>query len=246
MGLVLGMLGGGGGILTVPILVGFFAMTPTIATGNSLLVVGLSSAVGAAQGLWQRQVDVRSSLLIAIPSMAGAYSSRAYLVTAIPEHIGPMRRDQLLLGLFAILMVVVGIRMLRPPSSAESADPKVAHWTTITLVGLLIGLVSGLLGAGGGFLILPALAVLLGMDIKRAIPTSLLVITIQSLGGFVGELHRPIEWELLGRISGVAVGGLLLGLTVRSRVPKRQLQIAFAVLVFAVAAWMATRIFGII
>lgn len=257
MGLVLGAIGGGGGILTVPILVGLFGMAATQATGSSLFVVGAASAAGAAVGIARRESDVKSALALAAPSAVGAFTARAFVVPQIPTVVLGISRDKLLLWAFAILMVVVGVKMLQgavsagaPDKKAEGAGPQEdaaaskqappagpSAWA-VAGIGLAIGLVSGVLGAGGGFLIVPALTLLLGIDLKRAIPTSLLVIAVQSLIGFAGELGRPIPWAILITTVCVALAGLAAGLAVREKAPKKALQAAFAVLVFAVAAWM--------
>jgi uncharacterized membrane protein YfcA len=240
MGWILGVIGGGGGILTVPILVGLFGMTATAASGSSLFVVGIASSVGAAQGLIRKESEWRTALALAIPSMIGALSARLWLVPSIPSTLLGFPRDEWFLVIFAVLMVIIGIRMLRPtmPDQRENTHPlKVAG------LGLAIGLISGVLGAGGGFLILPVLVALLKVPITRAVPTSLLVISLQSLVGFAGELSRPVDWRLLGSIAGVAILGLVIGLAVRKFVPKQGLTVGFAVLVFLVAGWMVAKVF---
>lgn len=238
MGFVLGAIGGGGGILTVPILVGFFGMKATEATGASLLVVALTSAVGAAQGIRLREVDLRAAFSLGIPSAIGSFCARQFLLPAIPLVIAGIDRNRLLLVGFACLMVVVAIRMAVPKKEVE---PKVRPTLLIVLVGVSIGLVSGTFGAGGGFLVLPALTLLLGTDIKLAIPTSLTVITIQSLFGFMGELGKPVQWGVLLAVAGTAIVGLIGGMLVRGKVSGRSLQLAFSVIVLLVAAWIFVR-----
>ena len=242
MGFVLGLLGGGGGILTVPILVGFFGLTATQATGSSLFVVGLTGLFGSIQGLIKKQVEISSALLLAIPSMIGAIIARKYLVPGIPSDIFGLTKDQVLLTAFAILMIVVGIKMLK--KKVNGPEPK--HNPALVIAcGLAIGLLSGTLGAGGGFLILPVLTLLLSIDLEKAIPTSLTVICIQSLGGFfIGELGKPIQWSLLLGVAAVALIGLVIGFLLREKSPKKTLQIAFAYLVFVIAAWMIFRSFA--
>lgn len=239
MGLVLGMLGGGGGILTVPILVGFFGMEAKEATGASLLVVGTVSLVGAIQGIVKGTADLKSGILLAIPASVGALLARAVLVPNIPGVVFGVDSDRVLLGAFALLMLTVATRMIIPQPEAE---PKERGLALVVAVGFVVGLLSGTLGAGGGFLILPALTLLLGVEMKRAVATSLVVITIQSLIGFTGELTRPQPWGLLGSVILVALLGLVAGLLVRERVPRRTLQIGFAVLVTSVAVWMLLKI----
>ena len=239
MGLVLGLLGGGGGILTVPILVGFFGLSATAATGSSLFVVGLTSLVGAVQGVLKRQCELRSGAFMAVPAMIGAFASRAFLVPSLPAKILGWPKDDVLLGAFAVLMVIVGFRMLKPaPAAQEPKDQPVL----VMVYGLLIGLLSGTLGAGGGFLILPVLTLLVGVEMQKAIPTSLMVISVQSLVGFVGELRKPIDWGLLVPIVGVALVGMVAGMLVRERLPRETLRLGFAFMVFAVAIWMFSKI----
>lgn len=239
MGFVLGLLGGGGGILTVPILVGFFGLPISSATGISLFIVGLISSIGAIQGVFRKQIEIVSALLLALPSMIGALVSRRFLVPAIPNQIGRFEKDHVLLGAFAILMVIVGVRMLI--NSKETLEAK-RNPPLVVIFGLIIGLLSGTLGAGGGFLILPVLTLFLGISLEKAIPTSLMVICIQSLGGFLGEVGKPINWTLLLSVAGVALLGMAFGLLLRNRTPRQTLQVAFAYMVLAVATWMFIKI----
>jgi uncharacterized membrane protein YfcA len=240
MGWILGVVGGGGGILTVPILVGLFGQSATTASGSSLFVVGVASSVGAVQGLVRKESEWQTALQLAIPSMIGALSARLWVVPNLPALILGQPKDKWFLLVFAAMMIVIGVRMLRPtmPESQDDTPPlKVAG------LGLAIGLVSGVLGAGGGFLILPVLVALLKVPVGRAVPTSLLVISLQSLVGFAGELSRPVDWRLLGSITGVAILGLVVGLLVRQSIPKRALTVGFACLVFGVAGWMVSKVF---
>lgn len=239
MGVLLGLLGGGGGILTVPILVGFFGLPATQATGASLFVVGVASIVGGAQGALKREVDFRAAGLIAVPSSIGAFAARKLLVPNLPGTILGLSKDNFLLLLFAILMVVVGWRMIR---SSESKAQRESPALLTAALGLAIGVVAGTLGAGGGFLIVPALTLLLGVDIKRAIPTSLTVIALQSLIGFAGELGKPISWDVLMPVLGVAIVGMLVGMPLRDHAPKQHLKASFAVLIFVVAVWMVVKV----
>jgi len=240
MGVILGLLGGGGGILTVPIMVGLFGQAPITATGMSLGVVGTVSLVGAIQGLARREADFVAGIALALPAMVGALVARAVLVPLIPAQVGHFNGEDLLLPVFAALLVVVGLRMVSGAAEQVAARKSAV---VIGLVGFLIGLVSGLLGAGGGFLIVPALNLLVGIELKRAIPTSLVVIALQSLAGFAGELHRPTDWKLLVMMIGVAMAGMVGGVLLRKRVATERLKTTFAVLLFAVAIWMGADFF---
>ncbi len=241
MGFVLGLVGGGGGILTVPILVTFFGLGATVATGGSLFVVGVTSGVAAVHGLIHRQSEVKAALLLAIPSMFAAFTARKLVVPAIPDPVLGIPKDDLLLGSFALLMIVVAMAMFRrkdAPSVKTTIQPA---W--VVLISLGIGLLSGTLGAGGGFLILPVLILVLGVEPQRAIATSLLVITIQSFGGLVGELGQPRPWSQLAWIALVAVGGMVPGAMLRAKLPGGHLQRAFAWLVLGVAFFLLSKLF---
>ncbi len=239
MGFVLGLLGGGGGILTVPILVGLFGLNATLATGASLFVVGSTALFGAGQGIFKKTCDVSAALTLAMPSALAAMSARRWLVPAIPDFILGIHRDDLLLGMFAVLMVVVAIKMLRTTAPPE---PRARNFVVLVVLGLLIGVVSGTLGAGGGFLIVPVLTIYLGVEMSRAVPTSLLVIAIQSLVGFTGEIGKPIPYELLLQITGVALLGLGLGVFARGYIEAPKLRTSFAILILLVAGLMVAKI----
>jgi uncharacterized membrane protein YfcA len=150
-----------------------------------------------------------------------------------------LSKDNFLLLLFSMLMVVVGWRMIRASDSkAQRESPALLT----AGLGLAIGVVAGTLGAGGGFLIVPALTLLLGVDIKRAIPTSLTVIALQSLIGFAGELGKTISWDVLMPVLGVAIFGMLVGMPLRDHAPKQHLKTGFATLIFVVAVWMVVKV----
>ena len=240
MGLVLGALGGGGGVLTVPIFVYLFGQPPEVATGSSLFVVGAASLFGAVATVRKKEADLVAALTIAIPSSIGTFLSRSFMVPAIPQQMLGIDRGRWLMGAFAVIMVVVGARMLVPAKEHESAEAK--PLVLSATIGLAIGIVSGTLGAGGGFLIVPALNLLLGVDLKRAISTSLVVITCQSLVGFSGELRHSIDWPVLLGVAAAAVIGMFIGIALRDRTPRETLQRAFALMVLAMAVWVMSQV----
>lgn len=242
MGLVLGALGGGGGVLTVPIFVYLFAQPPEVATGNSLFVVGTASLFGAISSIRKKEADLVAAVTIAIPSSIGTFLSRSVLVPAIPDYMFGIERGRWLLGAFAVIMLIVGGRMLAPPQEGAQASTKPKYVTAA--IGLVIGVVSGTLGAGGGFLIVPALNLLLGVDLKRAISTSLIVISCQSLVGFSGELRNAVNWSLLGWVTLAAIIGMFVGIALRDRAPKQTLQRTFAYMVLAMSLWVIIKIFS--
>lgn len=240
MGLVLGALGGGGGVLTVPIFVYLFSQPPEVATGSSLFVVGAASLFGAASTIYKREADLTAAISIAIPSSIGTFLSRSFLVPAIPAQMLGIDRGRWLMGAFAVIMLIVGSRMLAPAKETSAAPAK--SWLLTGGIGLAIGIISGTLGAGGGFLIVPALNLMLGVDLKRAISTSLVVITCQSLVGFAGELRHAIDWPTLLTVTLAAIIGMFIGIALRDRAPKQALQRVFAFMVLAMAIWVISQI----
>jgi uncharacterized membrane protein YfcA len=241
MGVLLGLLGGGGGILTVPILVSGFGFTPETATGASLFVVGTASIVGAAQGLRTGQVQIKRALALAISSMIGAFLSRAVLMPLIPARIGSLTRGDVLMIALGTIMLLVAYRMLQktPESDSESVSVPI-----VVATGFGIGILSGTLGAGGGFLLVPAMTLLMGLTLKEAVPTSLAVIALQSLAGFAGELSKPIAWNILLPITGISLLGMIIGVFLRPKIAEAPLKKAFAGLIVIVAIYLFVKVFA--
>ncbi len=204
VGISLGLLGGGGSILTVPLLAYVAGMDAKPAIATSLLVVGVTSAIGAITHARAHRVRWRVAALFGVAAMAGAYAG-GRLARFIPGTV--------LLVAFAVIMIAAGMAMLRGrkntnPTDAEQPLPL----GKITLLGVAVGLISGLVGAGGGFLLVPALALLAGLPMPAAVATSLVVISMQSLAGFAGHLATEhIDWRLAALVIAAAVLGALLG-----------------------------------
>lgn len=209
MGVVLGVIGGGGSILTVPILVYLMGVPADVATGYSLLIVGATAAFGALRYFREGQVDVRASILFAVPSIIAVYLSRAYLMPAIPETITTnpviVTKNTAIMVLFAVLMLASAVMMLRKaytqqpvasPSDHGVTEKGRAYVAIILLEGAIVGGITGILGAGGGFLIIPALVLFLGMPMKNAVGASLFIIALKSLLGFVGDLQAGITLDV--------------------------------------------------
>ncbi len=218
IGLSLGLIGGGGSILTIPVLVYFFRISPPLATSYSLFVVGFTSMIGAYNSYRQRQVHVSAVLLFGFSSILTVLFTRLYLMPAIPETIltvagFTLTRAMLTMVLLAVLMIAAAVFMIRPQQlTAEQSSSGPYQWVRLFLYGMGLGLVTGLLGAGGGFLLIPALIMVVRLPMKKAVGTSLLIITLNSLIGFAGDFGQyPIDWPLLFRISLLAAAGIFLG-----------------------------------
>ncbi len=217
IGFVLGLLGGGGSILSIPILVYLFQVDVVVAAAYSLFIVGVTSFVGAIPKYKDHLVNVRMGFLFGIPSVISIFITRKWIVPAIPEiliqtDLFILTKRSFLLGLFAILMISASISMIRGKTIEPQQDDYQLKTFLVALEGTLIGLLTGLIGAGGGFLIIPALVFLTGLKFKTAVGTSLFIIAINSLAGFLGDLlNYNIHWQLLLTLSSLAILGILIG-----------------------------------
>ena len=209
MGLVLGIIGGGGSILTVPILVYLMGVEADVATGYSLLIVGATAAFGAIRYFKQGLVDVKAAIIFAVPSIIAVYLSRAYLMPALPDsfELGSitLTKNMAIMVLFAMLMLTSALMMLKKaylssktPEQQQLDQPaKAPNVPLIALEGAVVGVITGILGAGGGFLIIPALVLFMGMPMKQAVGASLFIIALKSLLGFIGDIQAGIELDML-------------------------------------------------
>lgn len=247
MGVSLGMIGGGGSILTVPILVYLFAINPVLATAYSLFIVGLTALVGGISYLKKGEVDLKTGFIFAVPSFIGVYLTRAYLVPSLPDPVFTVgtvavSKSLLIMLVFAVLMVVASISMIRTKKESTTVRPKelspLQKFLLISLEGLVVGGITGFVGAGGGFLIIPALVLLVGMSMKLAVGTSLFIIAAKSLLGFIGDVqHQPtIDWHLLLTVSAIAIVGLFVGMTFSKKVSERALKKGFGYFVLVMGA----------
>jgi uncharacterized membrane protein YfcA len=220
IGISLGLIGGGGSILTVPVLVYLFRVQPVIATAYSLFIVGSTSLVGAFPKYKLGEVNLKTALIFGVPSIAAVFATRAYIVPAIPNEIFSIgslvvTKSLLMMILFAVLMVFASISMIRNPKKKveeKEEEKQEFNYPVILLEGAVVGVLTGLVGAGGGFLIIPALVLLSKLPMKQAIGTSLLIIAAKSLIGFTGDLGKEtMNWTLLLTITALAILGIFIG-----------------------------------
>jgi uncharacterized membrane protein YfcA len=223
IGLSLGMLGSGGAILTVPVLVFLVGEPSKLAVAESLAIVGLIALFGAIPYAWKGQVSWLHVLLFGLPGMGGTYWG-AYVSKWIPETWQ--------MGMFAVVLLVAAYRMYRP---AQGAYTPPEHFTwKLVLGGLLVGVLSGVIGVGGGFLIVPALVLMGGLNLSQAVGTSLVVITLNSASGFYKYLHLlpqqgySVHWQLVALFMVLGVGGSFFGRYLGSRIPQPILRQGFA------------------
>lgn len=235
MGLTLGLIGGGGSILTVPILVYLFGVETSLSTAYSLFIVGLTSLIGSFSHMKLGNVHWRTAIVFGIPSIVSVYLTRHFIVPAIPDPIFSIDAFTLTKGMgilmfFAIIMVMASYTMIRKPKKAAEGSSEVAfNYPMILLEGLVVGVVTGMVGAGGGFLIIPALVLLAKLPMKQAVGTSLIIIASKSLLGFLGDL-RPevnIDWTFLMIFSSIAIVGILVGAMLSKKISGDKLKPAF-------------------
>lgn len=215
IGIILGLLGGGGSILSIPILVYFFHLDVVIASAYSLFIVGVTSFIGAIPKYKDHLVSIKAGLVFGVPSIISTFATRKWLIPAIPDIIfqAPflLSKRFLILGTFALLMIIASVSMISAQRKklGPEQQPKIF---LATVEGALIGFLTGLVGAGGGFLIIPALVFLTGLPFKTAVGTSLFVIAINSITGFLGDvLNYSMDWAFLLSVTALATIGILIG-----------------------------------
>lgn len=233
IGLILGLMGGGGSILTVPLLVYIMGMNPVVATGYSLFIVGMTSAFGGMQNYLKGNVAIREGLFIAIPSFITVYFTRRYLVPAIPETIinnssFTLSKETFIMTVFAVIMLLAAISMLTRKTDSENRATIKGSYLYILPYIILTGAVMGLVGAGGGFLIIPMLIFFTGLGMKKAVGTSLFIIAVNSLIGFTGDLpHITIDWVFLLSFTIISIFGIFVGIYLHKYVNECQLKKGF-------------------
>jgi len=216
IGISLGLISGGGSILTVPVLVYLFGISPIIATSYSLFVVGSTSLIGSFNSYRKGFVDIHTAFLFGTSSIVTVFITRKFIIPHIPEHmmIGKtiIHFSFLMMILFAVLLVLASVSMIKSKQVEAKDSEYKTGFDKLLLYGIIIGLVTGFLGAGGGFLLIPALVLLLHLPMKKAIGTSLLIIALNSLAGFIGDIgHFQTNWTFLLTISLIAIVGVFTG-----------------------------------
>jgi uncharacterized protein len=252
IGVVLGLMGGGGSILSIPVLVYLFGVEPVMATAYSLFIVGTTSFVAAIPKYKEHLVNLKTGFLFGIPSILSMFITRKWIVPALPDPLFTtqsfsLSKGDFILGLFAVLMVLASFSMIR--GNQQKSHPRlvaVVKWHWVVLQGILIGFLTGLVGAGGGFLIIPALVLLTGLNIKVAVGTSLFIIAINSLMGFAGDLlNHAMDWPLLIKITALAIAGTFIGNSFSRKISQEKLKKGFGWFTLAVGAWILVKEFVI-
>lgn len=237
IGIVLGITGGGGSILTVPVLVYILNYNPVIATAYSLFIVGTTSGFGTIQNFKKGLVVPKTAIQFAIPSVIGVYLTRKFIVPRIPEiifYFGSIQvsKATFLMLLFAVVMFMAAISMLKNKKENDVADFKTRPLSIVIIQLFFVGILIGLIGAGGGFLIIPALLKFAKLPMKKAIGTSLLIITINSLIGFTGDIQNMIiDWKFIISFTTFSVIGIFIGLYIQQYINEKHLKKIFGIFV---------------
>jgi uncharacterized protein len=252
IGISLGLIGGGGSILTVPVLVYVAGISPMMATAYSLFIVGSTSLVGAGNYFTKKLVHVPTAIIFSIPSFMAVYTVRRYLIPMIPDTVFTIgsfivTKSILIMVVFALIMFFAAISMIRAKNEdVENGDITNIkfNYSLIFGEGLLVGALTGFVGAGGGFLIIPALVMFAKLPMRLAIGTSLLIIAIKSLIGFIGDVQNingGMDWRLLGIFTAVASSGIFIGSFLSKKIEVNSLKKVFGWFVLVMAVYILVK-----
>lgn len=246
IGVSLGMIGGGGSILTVPVLVYLFAISPTIAISYSLFIVGFTSLVGAYNNYRKGLINFKTVFLFGSSSITTVFIARKFIIPFLPDvffTLGSLvvTHSLFVMIVFAVLMLAASVSMIKGRMEISVTSTKQKPWMLV-LYGVLIGLVTGFLGAGGGFLLIPALVILMKLPMKKAVGTSLLIIALNSLIGFLGDIGRhPIDWLFVIIITAIAIAGIFIGGYFSQKVDGIKLKKAFGYFVLIMGIYIIVK-----
>lgn len=252
IGISLGLIGGGGSILTVPVLVYLFGLNALAATEYSLFIVGITSLAGSVSYLKKGWVNLKTAFVFGTPSVISIFFTRNYILPLIPDEIFSVghltvTKDILLLAIFAALMIMASWKMIRKTKEDPAENGNDLKFNTMLIAGqgLMVGILTGLVGAGGGFMIIPALVNLLKTPMKVAIGTSLIIISFNSLTGFFSTIHHAaVDWKLLSTISSIAVFGIIIGSQLSKSIDGKKLKPAFGWFTLMMGIYIIIREFA--
>ncbi len=248
IGISLGLIGGGGSILTLPILVYLLGINPVLSTAYSLFIVGSTSLVGSVSYMKKGLVNYKTAIIFAIPSFIAVFLTRKYLMPAIPQELFSLGsfvvdKDLGIMVLFALVMLMASYSMItdNKPEADENQALKY-NYPLIAAEGLVVGTLTGVVGAGGGFLIIPALVLLVRLPMKMAVGTSLLIIAAKSLIGFIGDLgNQAIDWKFLMIFTGLSIMGIFVGTYLTKFIPGEKLKKSFGWFVLIMAVYILVK-----
>lgn len=251
VGILLGLFGGGGSLLILPVLVYLVGLSPIVATSYSLLIVGVAALIGAVGQLREGLVNFSSAIGFGVPSVVGVFLARIVVLPLIPDRMYEsesfsLTKDALVMSIFCAMVFGCAYTMIRrQPERPETGEEGRERLFVTILAGLVVGFVTGFVGAGGGFLIVPALIILLRMPVREAMATSLFVIALKSLLGFLGDtlILDVIDWWLLLKLTLAATLGIHFGVRLNRRIPADKLKAGFGWVVLLIGAMILIREF---
>lgn len=243
IGVSLGLIGSGGSILTVPVLVYLFHVNPILATTYSLCIVGVSSIAGVISRMKQKLVDIKTIFIFGLPSVLGVFIARKFFLPNIPDvlHFGSqlLTKNDFVMLFFATLMLASAISMIFGKNKQVVDGMIPVYGVSLMMVGLGEGMLTGIVGAGGGFLIIPALVILGKLPMKKAIASSIFIISIKSIVGFIGDIaHTKIDWKFLGFMVVLATLGIIIGNYLNKKIDGVKLKKSFGWFVLAMAIFI--------
>lgn len=250
VGVLLGLIGGGGSILTVPIITYVFGVSATLATTYSLFIVGAAALAGSVSYYKHQQIEIKTALLFGLPTIVGIYLSRGVLIPQLPNELintsyFTLTKNTLIMVVFATLMLASSLKMIltkTPTANKLESPPSILN---IILSGLAVGAITGFVGAGGGFIIVPALVTFFKLSIKRAIGTSLAIITLNSFFGFLIAMgFQEINWPFLLLFSALAIVGIFIGARLSTYINGNQLKPAFGWFVLFMGIFILIKSLG--
>ena len=248
MGSVLSLLGAGGSILTMPVLVYLFSIPAVEATSYSLLLVGLTALLGSIGYFRQGTIDIKTAIIFGIPSILGVLLARHYLLPAIPDEfkLGILiTKDFVIMFVFSVLMILAALMMMKKnnPKKDDNQNVPKNKFALVMLEGLVVGGVTGFVGAGGGFLIIPALVLLAGLEMKIAVGTSLIIIALKSIIGFGGDVIGGFQtdWIFVFYVMIATLVGVLVGNFLSRKFTGEQLKKYFGIMVLVIGFYIVTE-----
>ncbi len=234
IGLILGLIGGGGSILTVPIFVYVFGIDPILSTAYSLFVVGFTALVGTIRNIQKDIIDYKTGFIFAIPAFISVFLTRMYIIPLLPDFIYQsgnliISKELAIMIFFSGIMILSAIFMIKNRRKSENDLKKVVYnFPMIALEGIVVGFLTGIVGAGGGFLIIPALVLFAKLPMKKAVATSLMIIAFKSLIGFIGDVQNfEIDWTFLITFTSISIVGIFVGIYLNNFIDGKKLKKGF-------------------
>lgn len=249
IGISLGLIGGGGSILTVPVLVYILGVDPVLATAYSLFVVGSTSLVGAGTYMKKGLINYKTAIVFAIPSFIAVFLTRKFLVPALPDPLFTLGEAAItknigIMVFFALIMLAASFSMISNKKCVDcdkNAEVKF-NFPMIALEGSVVGIITGIVGAGGGFLIIPALVILARLPMKMAVGTSLLIIAAKSLIGFLGDVTtQTIDWQMLLIFTALSIVGIFIGSALSKKINEKALKKGFGWFVLLMGIYIISK-----